>query len=146
MVLSISLIVIPIAYFIFLWNTQFKMIQLDCWLYSYTRLKVNYNILRILLLQLDSYHYFFFLLIIWFSCFNFLQHKNMEQQYLAIILHTGCERWNAGQFEGQADCCEWGWFFVINRPILLWLSFFKVEATICYYSSNNTVTNNYRLV
>ena len=48
------------------------------------------NILRILLLRLDSYHWFIMVLILWCSCFNLLQHKNMEQQYIVIILNTGC--------------------------------------------------------
>ena len=49
-------------------------------------LKSKYNKLQILILRLDLYHCFFVLLIIWISCFNLLQYKNTEQQYLVIIV------------------------------------------------------------
>ena len=39
------------------------------------------------------------------------------------MFHTGCERWNTGWFEGQADCCERGWFIVWKRPVLFWIIF-----------------------
>ena len=66
---------------------------------------------------------FFLLLIIGFSCFNFLQHKNTEQHNRDIILHTVYERWTRGRFEGQADCWERYWFTFGIQPVLKWLSF-----------------------
>ena len=44
---------------------------------------------QMLLLLLDSYHWFFVLLNILFSCFNSLKHKNIEKKYLVIIYFTG---------------------------------------------------------
>ena len=52
-----------------------------------------------------------------------LEQKNIEQNFLVIILHTVCERWNAGRLQGQADCCKQGWFIARNWPVILWLSF-----------------------
>ena len=37
------------------------------------------------------------------------------------MFHTGCKWWAVGQFKGQADFYELGWFIVWNRPLLLWL-------------------------
>ena len=74
-----------------------------------------------------KYYYYGWIYITDFSCYLllllFLQHKNAEQHCLVIILNIGCERWTAGQFEGQSDCCERDWFIVRNRPLLLWLTF-----------------------
>ena len=39
------------------------------------------------------------------------------------MFHTGCKHWNAGWFEGQADCCDQGWFIVWKRPVLFWIIF-----------------------
>ena len=112
---SISSILIWITKILGLWNKQFRMIQGYCWLYSYTSLKGKCDILQTLLFQLDSYCWFFLLIIIGFSCFNFLQHKNMEQHCLVIILHTRHESWTAGQLDGPPDCCERDWFIVRNQ-------------------------------
>ena len=86
-------------------------------------MKGKCDILQTLLLLLDSYHWFFLLLIIGFSCFHFLQHKNMEQHSRVIIFHTGCDCWTARQFKGQADFCDQDWFMVVIIPVLLWLIF-----------------------
>ena len=61
--------------FFFLWYTQFRTIQGGCWLYSYTSFKGKYDILLILILQLDSYHQSLLFIFIWFSCFNFYSTK-----------------------------------------------------------------------
>ena len=68
--------------------------------------------LKTVLLCLDVYHYFLLLFIIWFLCFNFLQHKNMEQHFPVIIFIPDASAECAGQFEGQSDCCEQDWFTV----------------------------------
>ena len=60
------------------------------------------------------------LLIIWLTCFSLYSTKNMEQQYLVIIFHTKCERWNSGQLRSQAGFCEQDWFIVRNWSVLLW--------------------------
>ena len=79
--------------------------------------------LQIVLLWLDSYHWFVLLLIIGFPCFDVLQHKNMKQQIRVNIFSIGCESWTREQFEGQADCWEQYWFTVGIQPLLKWLSF-----------------------
>ena len=119
---SISSIFIRITYFPF-FNIQFRTIQGDCWLYSYNSSIGKYDIVKILLLLLDSYHWFLVLLIILFSCFNFLQHtihKTVSSHYSVV---PGVSFWTAGWFKGSVNCCLWVWFIVGNRPVFLGLIF-----------------------
>ena len=43
------------------------------------------NILQLLLLRLDSYHWFFLLIMIRFTCFNILQYDHTEKYSVVII-------------------------------------------------------------
>ena len=76
-----------------------------------------------------KYYYYGWIHITDFSCYlllgfhAFIFTEKTEQHCLVIILNTGCERWTAGLSKGQDDCCKQDLFTVINRPVLLWLSF-----------------------
>ena len=57
-----------------------------------------------------------------------LQHKNITTIYSYYFLVPGASFWAAGWIQGSYDCCWWGWFIVVNQPVLLWISL------ICYGS------------
>ena len=65
----------------------------------------------------------------------YFQHKHKKQHSRGTIWHIRYKHLTRKIFEGQADCWEWDWFYVGNRPILLWLSW-SGTVTDKYYSDN----------
>ena len=95
--------------------------------------------MQILMLWLDSYHWFFLLPIIGFPCLIFLQHKIREEHTIVIILHTGWNFWTTGKLEGQADFWEWDWLTVEIWRVILWLSFYGM-VPILYLNDNYSLS------
>ena len=101
---------------------------------------------QIVLVLLDAYHWVFLFNITGFCCFNVLQHNNKIQHSRVSIVHTGCEHWTRGQFEGKVDCWDQFRFTIGTRPVLKWLSFLWYSIllkTILKFRNNRFYKNFY---
>ena len=67
-------------------------------------LKGKCYMMQILLLWLDSYHWYFLMNYYLVLMIQFLQYKIMEKHSILIIFHTGCKCWTQRLFKGQDDC------------------------------------------
>ena len=67
----------------------------------------------------DFYAYYF---ILGFHDRIYVQHKNKKQHRRGTIWHTGSQYLTREKFEGQENHWEHYYFSVVNRPVVLWLS------------------------
>ena len=78
-----------------------------------------------------SYYYYDFIYLAifiiityyWVSMLKYISStKNKKQNRRGTICNTGCEHWTLEKIEVQANHWERDWFSVVNRPVLLWIS------------------------